>query len=208
MLFLGIGPDTAKGHARPWKEHGHGPEYQHGEYANEKSALRAEKISGQGIVFQAVLMYITRGESVCTQNPHIHKFLAVFLYGFSRAGSAAASVIGLRRPLSAVCAEGCVSGRYPYCFIVTLLHFAGTKISMYRIPSKDFGILVVPFFHVVVPFIHAIPSICLYFSCLRMSFITGSCTALPSPSGTGSPVAAGCFGSGRPRTPLRSTQSY
>ena len=141
MLFLGIGPDTAKGHARPWKEHGHGPEYQHGEYANEKSALRAEKISGQG-----------------TQNPHIHKFLAVFLYGFSRAGSAAASVIGLRRPPSAVCAEGCVSGRYPYCFIVTLLHIAGAKINRYPIPSKDFGVFVVPFFHIGVPFIHAMAS--------------------------------------------------
>ena len=180
MLFLGIGPDTAKGHARPWKEHGHGPEYQHGEYANEKSALRAEKISGQGIVFQAVLMYITRGESVCvfTQNPHIHKFLAVFLYGFSRAGSAAASVIGLRRPLSAVCAEGCVSGRYPYCFIVTLLHFAGTKINRYPIPSKDFGAFVVPFFHISVPFIHAMTSKHLILNRLQNQF--SSCYFYPA----------------------------
>ena len=166
MLFLEIGPDTAKGHVRPWKEHGHGPEYQNREYANEKSALRAEKISGQGIVFQAVLMYsILRAVSLCvfTQNPHIHKFLAVFLYGFSRTGSAANSVIGLRRPPSAVCAEGCVAGMCPYCFILhniwcSFCPFQAahglrtrTKVRTKQFPAKDFGAFVVQKIHACCP---------------------------------------------------------
>ena len=208
MLSLGIGTDTAKGHARPWKEHGHGPEYQNGEYTSENNALRAEKISGQGIVFQAVLMYITRGESVCvyTKSAHTQVFSGIFVRIFTRRKCrhfrhrAAASAVG------SLC-RGLREWEVSVLLHCHLIHFAGTKISMYRIPSKDFGILVIPFFHLVVPFIHAIPSIRLYFSCLRMFFITGFCTALPSPSGTGSPVAAGCSGSGRPRTPPRSILS-
>ena len=127
-----------------------------------------KKYPGKVLFFKQFLCLL-RAVSLCVfiQNPHIHKFLAVFLYGFSRAGSAAASVIGLRRPPSAVCAEGCVSGRCPYCFIVTLLHFAGTKINRYPIPSKDFGAFVVPFFHIGVPFIHAGSSSALFPVCCR-----------------------------------------
>ena len=101
---------------------------------------------------------------VFIQNPHIHKFLAVFLYGFSRTGSAAISVIGLRRPPSAVCAEGCVAGMCPYCFILLYniwcsfylfqaAHGLRTraKISTKRFPAKDFGAFVVPFFHACCP---------------------------------------------------------
>ena len=101
---------------------------------------------------------------VFIQNPHIHKFLAVFLYGFSRAGSAAISVIGLRRPPSAVCADGCVAGMCPYCFILLYniwcsfclfqaAHGLRTraKISTKRFPAKDFGAFVVPFFHACCP---------------------------------------------------------
>ena len=175
----------------------------------KKEPCAPKKYPGKVLFFKQFLCIFTRGESVCvyTKSAHTQVFSGVFARIFTRRKcrrfrhrAAAYAVGGLCRGL-------CVSGRYPYCFIVTLLHFAGTKISMYRIPSKDFGILVIPFFHLVVPFIHAIPSIRLYFSCLRMFFITGFCTALPSPSGTGSPVAAGCSGSGRPRTPPRSILS-
>ena len=166
-----------------------------------------KKYPGKVLFFKQFLC-ILRAVSLCvyTKSAHTQVFSGIFVRIFTRRKCrhfrhrAAASAVG------SLC-RGLREWEVSVLLHCHLIHFAGTKISMYRIPSKDFGILVIPFFHLVVPFIHAIPSIRLYFSCLRMFFITGFCTALPSPSGTGSPVAAGCPGSGRPRTPPRNTLS-
>ena len=106
---------------------------------------------------------------VYTKSAHT-QFLAVFLYGFSRTESAAISVIGLRLPLSAVCAEGCVAGMCPYCFILLYNIWCSfcpfqaahglrirTKVRTKQFPAKDFGHLLSKKFTLVVQKIHAGP---------------------------------------------------
>ena len=88
--------------------------------------MHEEEKSAQGIVFQRVFLILTRVATLCVcvcvfiQVSHIRKFSAVFLHGFSRTEVTAALVTGLRRPPSAACAEGCVAGMCPYCFIAFL----------------------------------------------------------------------------------------
>ena len=83
--------------------------------------MHGEEKSVQGIVSRRKFLILTRVATLCVcVCVYTRKFSAVFLHGFSHIAMSAAPVSGLRRLPSAACAESCMAGMCPYCFIVFL----------------------------------------------------------------------------------------
>ena len=120
-----------------------------GNMRTKKVPCAPKKYPGKVLFFKQFLC-ILRAVSLC-----------VCLHKIRR--SAANSVIGLRRPPSAVCAEGCVAGMCPYCFILhniwcSFCPFQAahglrtrTKVRTKQFPAKDFGAFVVQKIHACCP---------------------------------------------------------
>ena len=127
---------------------------------------------------------------VFTQNSHIRKFSAVFLYGFSHTAIAPAPVTGLRRTWSAACAGGCKNNVCPYCFIVVLCFKrrtvlrALTKLTEKQAMAMDFSALVVQKIHACCPKNSRILQKCLIFNYLQnQRFSCPFCRVLRNSSG-------------------------